>query len=42
MVQDQIRVEVAASPTTTSVNNGHVQGTTRAEQQREDRPSLSQ
>ncbi|KAB5559137.1 hypothetical protein PHYPO_G00025500 [Pangasianodon hypophthalmus] len=41
LAQDQIRVEVAASPAKTSVNNGHVQGPIRAEEQREDSSSPS-
>ncbi|KAM9460993.1 uncharacterized protein KIAA1614 homolog [Clarias gariepinus] len=38
VAQDQIRVEVVASPDETGVNNGHVEGPMRAEQQGEGSP----
>ncbi|KAF5898541.1 uncharacterized protein DAT39_011720 [Clarias magur] len=41
VAQDQIRGEVVASPAKTAVNNGHVEGPMRAEQQGEDSPSPS-
>ncbi|KAK3561958.1 hypothetical protein QTP86_019068 [Hemibagrus guttatus] len=41
LAQDQIGVEVSASTAKTSVNNGHIEGPIRAEEQMEDRPRPS-